>query len=292
MIASMTGFGRAESHESGLEILVEIRSLNHRFLDVEIRAPKNIQAFEQEIKELIRSRLSRGRVNATINVKGQNQSTMGLTIDKPLAATYTSLLKELQNEFGLEGSIRLDQLLNFPDIITVETSTENEAEVWDPIKKVMELALDDLQCMRIREGAEIEKDLVVRVTEINKRIQEIDRRAAQKSKEDFDRLKNRVKEIATVEAIDANRLEMEVALLADKMDVTEECIRFKSHNTIFLELLENGHSEGRKLNFLLQEMHREANTIGAKANDAQISHWVVEIKEEVEKLREQIQNIE
>ncbi len=292
MIASMTGFGRAELHEDGLEILVEIRSLNHRFLDIEIRAPKNIQVFEHEIKELIRSRVSRSRVNATITVKGTQKAGLGLSVDKQLAGVYMGLLNELKTGLGLEDPVRLEQLLSFPDIITAEATEQVASDIWNPIKATLELALEDLQKMRIREGVEIEKDLSSRVRRVTGRIEEIEERTAKKSKEEFARLRDRVQKIANADVLDDQRVEMEVALLAEKMDVTEECIRFKSHNTVFLELLGNGVSEGRKLNFLLQEMHREANTIGAKASDTQISHWVVEIKEEVEKLREQIQNIE
>ncbi len=292
MIASMTGFGRGESKENGLDILVEIRSLNHRFLDVEIRAPKNIMVFEQEIKELIRSHLSRGRVNATIIIKDEKEPTAGLVIDKPLAMTYSKLLSELKKELELDGPINLEQLLNFPDIITFENSKQLDEDIWKPIKRTLELAITDLKDMRLKEGFEIKKDLIDRVNAINVSIEKIETASKNKSKEDFVKLQDRIQGITKSEAIDAGRLEMEVALLVDKLDVTEECIRFKSHNTLFFDLLENGVSEGRKLNFLLQEMHREANTIGAKSNHAQISHWVVEIKEEVEKLREQIQNIE
>ena len=292
VIASMTGFGRSESYEDGLEILVEVRSLNHRFLDIEIRTPKNIQVFEHEIKELIRSRVSRGRVNATITVKGAQKAGIGLAVDKQLAGVYLGLLNELKAGLGLEDPVRLEQLLGFPDIITAEATEEVASDIWNPIKATLELALEDLQKMRIREGVEIERDLSYRVRKVTGRIEQIEERTAKKSKEEFARLRDRVQEIASADVLDDQRVEMEVALLAEKMDVTEECIRFKSHNTVFLEFLGSEASEGRKLNFLLQEMHREANTIGAKASDAQISHWVVEIKEEVEKLREQIQNIE
>ncbi|MFQ5638115.1 MAG: YicC/YloC family endoribonuclease [bacterium] len=293
MIASMTGFGRGEYKENGFEVLVEIRSLNHRFLDVEIRSPKAVLGFEQEIRELLRSHLSRGRVSATIIIKGRvDEQTNGLVIDKPLAATYMKLLEELKNEVGIDGPIHLEQLLNFPDIITFETSKQADQDIWVPLKTTLELALADLKEMRLREGLELKKDLISRIAAINTIIQKIESCSKDMSSEIFKKLKERVESLVDTGGVDEGRLETEIALLAEKIDVTEECIRFKSHNTLFLELLENGTSEGRKLNFLLQEMHREANTIGAKANDAQIAHLVVEIKEEVEKLREQIQNIE
>lgn len=292
MIVSMTGFGRGEYREDGLEVLVEIRSLNHRFLDVEIRVPKSVVAFEQEIRDLIRSHLSRGRVSVTIIIKGEEEPTNGLTIDKPLVTTYIRLLTELKEELGVDGPINLDQLLSFPDIITFENTKPSDQDIWEPLRKTLEIAIADLKDMRFREGTEIKKDLVSRVEAIDGMIREIEKHSKGKTKEVFQKLRDRIQNLADTEPLDNGRLEMEVAFLADKVDVTEECIRFKSHNTLFLELLENGNSEGRKLNFLVQEMHREANTIGAKANDARIAHWVVEIKEEVEKLREQIQNIE
>jgi uncharacterized protein (TIGR00255 family) len=261
-------------------------------LEVDIRVPKTLSNFESDIKEIIRSQLSRGRVSATINLKGEEESTLDMTLDKTLVANYLKLIKELKEEFQLEGTINLEHLFNFPDIINYENSKKVNEDLWDPVKKALELALSDLKEMRLREGLEIKKDLKTRIDAIEGVVQKIESRSKIKSKEEFTKLYKRVKSLSELEVIDENRLEMEIALLAEKMDVTEECIRFKSHNTLFLELLENEESEGRKLNFLLQEMHREANTIGAKANDAQIAHWVVEVKEEVEKLREQIQNIE
>lgn len=288
----MTGFGRGEVKKNGVEVLVEIRSLNHRFLDVSLRIPKNLNTYEEDIKELIRSRLTRGRIEVTIGLKNEEPQVSDLLIDKSLAATYINLLKELKEDFGLEGAINLEHLLNFPDIFTTEISKHSDENIWVIVKKAVELALSDLTDMRLREGNEIKKDLKARIQTINKVIKKIEDKSRSRSKEEFEKLKERLKGITESSSLDDGRLEMEIALLADRVDVTEECIRFKSHNTYFLELLENGETAGRKLNFLLQEMHREANTIGAKANDSQITHWVVEAKEEVEKLREQIQNIE
>jgi uncharacterized protein (TIGR00255 family) len=292
MIASMTGFGRAERQEGRIELTVEIRSLNNRFLDVELRAPKNIMAFEQEIKELVRSQISRGRISVTITAKGAEEGTVGLAIDKSLAAKYVKQLRDLSKELGLDDSIKLEQLLNLPDIFTVDNSEVVERNILEPLKKTLEMAIADLKTMRLREGEEIKKDLQARIDGMNMIIKNIESHSKKHSKEVLKKLKERIRVLIKSKALDEGRLETEVALLADKVDVTEECIRFKSHNALFLELMENGQSEGRKLNFLLQEMHREANTIGAKASDAQIAHWVVDIKEEVEKLREQVQNIE
>ncbi len=293
MIASMTGFGRAECKENGWEVVVEVRSLNHRFLDVEVRAPKPVLLFEHEVKELIRSRVNRGRISATIAVKGEEAPAPGLAVDIALAKTYLRLLRELKHELGIDGEIGLHHLLTFSDIFgSAPLPTEAHEKDWAPIKKALERALEDLVAMRLREGEEIKKDLLARLEVMEQVISAIEKHARVKPREVFDKLRERVKELVAGEAMDPTRVEMEVALLAERADVTEECIRFKSHITLFRELLEQEGSEGRKLNFLLQEMHREANTIGAKASDAQVAHWVVEIKEEVEKLREQIQNIE
>lgn len=290
MISSMTGFGRGEIKKNGFVVSVEMRSLNHRFLEIEVRLPRSLSAYEPELKDLIGSQLSRGRISATISVKGEQLPTANLAIDKRLAATYLKLLQELKQELNLNGEIHLDQLLNFPDVITVETEEPDE-NVWGSVKKSVSAAIDDLKEMRLREGVEIRKDLETRIYQLNKIIMNIESHTKNRSVELYRKLRERVQAIVDSEIIDAGRLEAEVAVMAEKADVTEECIRFKSHATLFLELLDKPESEGRKLNFLLQEMHREANTIGAKTSDAESAHRVVEIKEEVEKLREQVQNI-
>ncbi|MFQ5677205.1 MAG: YicC/YloC family endoribonuclease, partial [bacterium] len=262
----MTGFGRGESKYNGTAISVEIRSLNHRFLDIELRLPKNLSSHERDIKGLVSAHLSRGKVNLTVVMKGEPARTSGLVIDKELASTYVSLLNDLKRELNIADSIKLEQLLNFPDIITVDTANCLDEKLWESVQQTIEAALSDLKVMRQKEGQQLENDLASRIITIDQRIVWIEEQSKKKSKEEFARLKNKVHELVNSEFADDGRLEMEVALLADKVDVTEECIRFKSHNKLFLELLKNGKSEGRKLNFLVQEMHREANTIGAKAN--------------------------
>ncbi len=291
MISSMTGFGRGEARLGNVLVSVEVRSLNHRFLDIDVRFPRNLSACEMDIREMVGAQLSRGRVSITVWVRGDR--TVGrLTVDKDLASSYVELLNGLRNDLGIGGDIELQHILNFPDILSSDDSGDVDEAVRGLVKKALEGALQDLKGLRQREGQEIEKDLKSRVNLVNGAVTRIEQHARQTSDVLFTRLSDKVKQLLDSDIADPGRLEMEVAILAEKADVTEECTRFKSHNTLFLELLSNGGSEGRKLNFLLQEMHREANTIGAKANDAQIAHWVVDIKEEVEKLREQIQNIE
>lgn len=292
MISSMTGFGRSEVKENGATVSVEIRSLNHRFLDIDVRTPKDLGIHEQEIKELVGSQLRRGRVSVAITVKGNELSGATPILDKVRVENYVAMLRELQQELQLEGTVRLEQILSLPDVIAYDADTEVDENIWEKVNEGIQLALQDLKKMRLREGEEIKRDLVNRIQAIDEVVGKVEQYASTRAGGLMEKMRTRIEEMIQKQDVEEGRLEMEVAILAEKMDVTEECTRFKSHNTLFLELLENGTSEGRKLNFLLQEMHREANTIGAKANDAQISHWVVDFKDEIEKLREQVQNIE
>jgi len=289
----MTGFGRGETQQNGVSVTVELRSLNHRYLDFDIRLPKSVAGMEPDIRELINKRLTRGRISVSVNMRGERLADAALKVDTQLAAKYVEILKRLKDELDVDGTIQIDKVLTLPDVITFEEPDELDEATRTAITAATTQAVDELIAMRQREGLEIKNDLVQRVGNIDKIIAAIEARSAEKSQEIYQKLVDRVMEIAcTSEQVDQQRLEMEIALMVEKMDVTEECIRFKSHNTIFLELLEQADPQGRRLNFLLQEMHREANTIGAKASDADIAHWVVDIKDEVEKLREQIQNIE
>jgi len=292
MISSMTGFGRSEVKHEGTTVSVEIRSLNHRFLDIDVRTPKDLGRYEQEIKELVGAQLRRGRVSVAITVKGAELSGGTPVLDKARVENYVALLHELQQELQLDGTIKLEQILTLPDVIAYDTETEVDENIWETVNEGIRLALEDLKKMRLREGEEIKRDLINRIHSLDGVVGKVEQHTRTRNGELMQKMRGRIAELVQEHDIEEGRLEMEVAILAEKMDVTEECTRFKSHNTLFLELLENGTSEGRKLNFLLQEMHREANTIGAKANDAQISHWVVDFKDEIEKLREQVQNIE
>ncbi len=288
----MTGYGYGEAREAGFVISAEMRSLNHRFLDIDIRLPKDFSLYEQGIKEIVSKRLARGRITVTLTARGDYTTGVNMTLDKELATRYIGVVKELKNTFGLKGEIDVQQLLALPDIISFDAPEGPDKRVWAVVKQCVDTALDNLCEMRQREGEEIGKDLLGRLKAAGELVAQIQKHAAENAKEIYKKLKERVEALAGSDILGDGRMEMEVAMLAEKADVTEECIRFKSHNQLFFELLTNGNSEGRRLNFLLQEMHREANTIGAKANDAQIAQWVVNIKEEVEKLREQVQNIE
>ncbi len=292
MIISMTGYGKGVADFETFEATVEIKSVNHRFLDVAMKLPKIAESGEHELRDLIKSRLTRGRVTVNLMLQGDLGENTGQVLDEKKAKGYTELLESLRTISGASAPIDLSHLLMFPDIFKQSETSTLPDEAWSAIKTALSSALDALNRMRKREGEEVRKDLEHRIQLLTEKIAAIEEKTENRSEADAKKLYERIDKLLQSNDLDEGRLEMEVAILADRLDVTEECIRFKSHNTLFLEAVVSPKPAGRKLNFLLQEMNREANTIGAKANDAEIAHIVVEIKEEVEKLREQIQNIE
>jgi len=297
MIASMTGFGRGVFKNNEKEITVEIRTLNNRFLDVSVRLPKSFTIFEDDVRNIVKQHLNRGRVNVVINVKeANNDKNSDSKANIELAKTYLNQLKILKKKLHLGGRIRLNHLLSFTDIFVSDIDEDSNEKIWEDIKLALAEAIENLKKMRISEGQQLHNDLVMRITMLDEGISEIEQLSKTRTKEEHIKLRDRITGFGLTdgitEEISEGRLELEIALLANRIDVTEECIRFKSHNKLFLEILNSEGSVGRKLNFLLQEMTREANTIGAKASDAKISHIVVNTKEEVERIREQVQNIE
>lgn len=292
MITSMTGFGRGEEVRDGFTCQVEARSLNHRFLDVAVKLPRGLGLYEETTKELVRKHVSRGRISLSVNLSSEQNPGYGLRIDAEAALQYKRLLETLRDSLGLTGPITIDHLLHFSEVLTLESAVELPEQAWECVQCAIEKAVLDLNAMRQREGVEIAADLTSRLAILDRCLDEIEARSLARRQEEFQKLYQRLREYIATRELDPLRLEQEVALLADRVDVTEECIRFRSHNKLFRETMKDAEPSGRKLNFLLQEMNREANTIGAKVNDAAIAHLVVKIKEEVEKLREQIQNIE
>ncbi len=292
MIISMTGFGRGQYSLDGYEAVVEVRSLNHRFLDVAMRLPRGLGAYEQAVKDFVRTKVNRGRINVAVTLKSATDNEFGLSVDEETARRYKHLLETLIKKLDLPGPVTLEHLLQFSDILTIAEESALPEQAWTCVEKALGLAMEEMNVMRLREGQEIINDLRDRLNGLQEKIERIKTYAASRSKSEFERLYKRLGAMIDTKELDHTRLELEVALLADRVDITEECTRFQSHNTLFLETLGDSEPAGRKLNFLLQEMNREANTIGAKANDAPTAHLVVGIKEEVEKLREQIQNIE
>lgn len=288
----MTGYGKGSTAAEACEATVEVRSVNSRYLDISIKLPKALESREGHVRDTVRKNIERGRISVSIVFRREDDGSLALKINEPVVDGYKALLEKLQQRLAIEAPLKIEHLLSFPDLFVQDENQVISDTGWEIVEQSLQTALSELNQMRRREGEEIEKDLLYRIGLINEKIQKIEEIASNRSGAEFQKLYQRIKTMVSSGELDATRLETEVALLADRIDVTEECIRFKSHNTLFVEAIHQPEPVGRKLNFLLQEMNREANTIGAKANEAEISHLVVAIKEEVEKVREQVQNIE
>ena len=293
MIASMTGFGRAEVTKQGISAMVEVRSVNSRFLEVGTRLPRSLAQREKDVKDVVRARLNRGSLNVTVKVEKNLNGTAPLKVNTSAAKSYFRLLNDLRKAVKLKEKVKLEHLLNFSEVLEAGEEPGSDEQEWSVVEEALQEALKQLDEMRRKEGQELSKDLEKRVRWMDETINQIEKMSADRVPEEKKRLQERVTQLlADKSVIDQNRLELEVALLADKLDVTEECVRYRSHNKFFLEALKGKDSAGRKLNFLVQEMNREANTIGSKANEAALAHVVVKLKEELEKIREQLQNLE
>ena len=292
MLYSMTAFGRGEAMADGYRFTVELRTLNHRFCDIRIKLPRKYTDFEEEVKRKLSSEFSRGRIEVNVVADEALDKVQHLTVDAELAKTYKRLLLDLQDKLGLEASLRLDTLLHFRDIFVFEEDEKSRAQAW----KVLEMAVDQSvkQCIQMRkeEGSVIEIDFNERLNQLETLSSEVESRTPLVVLEVRDRLHKRIEELLGQGELDESRLAQEVAILAERSDITEEVIRFKSHTQQFRALLKASGPRGRQLEFLLQEMHREINTIGSKANDVEIAQKVIQIKTELERLREQVQNVE
>lgn len=292
MIESMTGFGKGESSSKGITFTVELRSVNNRFLEISSRTPRSISQRDNEIKEIIRSKISRGKISLNASKEDESDGEVAIAVDKKRAKEVYSVLEQLRKSTKIKEPIGLEHLLHFSEIFETKEAQEDETE-WKVFQQALNKAVDYLKKMREKEGAELARDSKERILKINKNIDVVEQLSKKRIPEERKRLLDRVAQLVEDKSIINNqRLELEIALLSEKLDVTEECVRFRSHNKFFLEALQSKESEGRKLNFLIQEMNREANTIGSKCNDVEIAHLVVGIKEELEKIREQLQNIE
>jgi uncharacterized protein (TIGR00255 family) len=293
MIRSMTGYGRAEILRGGRKITVEIKSLNHRYLEVTVRFPSALSALELDIRRKVGERFVRGRVEVTIRVDGQADAENGnLRINWPAVLGYRRMLEELKEKLALEGPVTLEMLASFRDAFTREDDSDAWAEAGEIVAEVVEKAVQAALEMREREGEILCKDLKERLGLLSGWLEGIAAKGPVLVLEYQKRLAERVRELAGGVITDESRLAQEVAILAEKTDITEEIVRFRGHMDQFLEMLAAGEAVGRKIDFLIQEMNREANTIGSKSGDAEIARQVIEIKTELAKVREQVQNIE
>ena len=292
MIASMTGYGRAELVEENIKATVEISSVNNRFCDIQFRLPKHLSPLEAKLKETILSTITRGKISLTLNWEESLPVASYVKLNEEAADVYFNIMTQLKQRFGLSGDIRMDHFLSLPDLVKVEKEESDLNKAWEIVCKITQQALEEFNQMRKAEGTKLAQDLSGRIGELQETITEIEKLTPKSIDTYRKKLTSRIKELLENSVTDEHRIELEVALMAEKCDVTEECVRFRSHNHQFLSALEEDVPVGKRLTFLLQEMNREANTIGAKAADAEISQKVIFLKEEIEKLREQVQNIE
>jgi len=292
MIRSMTGFGSADLERSGQRLTAEIRSVNHRFCEVSMRGPKVALAFEDQVRQLIQDRFSRGKFNLTITWVGAGDQGEVLKLNEAVAQRYVDLMSQLKTRFKLAGEVDVSTVAALPDLFTWEHTAMSDEESWSLVKAVVEKACTNMNLMKDREGAALTRDFESRLGAIRKQLDMVSERAPLKPQEAKERMVARIKPLLDDVEMDPIRIAQEVALLADRLDCTEECVRLAAHLDQFRHLIEGPELAGRKLNFLLQEMNREANTIGSKANDVEIGHAVIVMKEEIERIREQVQNVE
>lgn len=292
MILSMTGYGKAESITNDFKVVVEINSVNNRFLEVQFRLPKFFASLESRLKEKISKKITRGKVNYNLTWEENVPPSSYVKLNEEAAEIYHTIFEQLKKKFDLSGDLEVEDFINLPDLIKIEKEDYDLEKAWQVISGVTDEALAELNRMRNSEGSNISIDLRDRIEKLNQVIQKIEELACQNVESYRDRLQKRMSEFLAGKDLDEGRLAQEVAFMAERSDVTEECVRFKSHNQQFLNALEEKAPVGKRLTFLLQEMNREANTISSKALSAPISRLVIHLKEEIEKLREQIQNIE
>lgn len=292
MLESMTGFGKGEYASGGTRAVVEMKSVNSRFLEYSFRLPQGIKNNEADFKNIIQEEISRGKINVNIQLDYLDEDYTGTTIDPRALNNYTQLLNELKSSANLPGEITIDHLLQFRDIfVNREMSEEEENKIYNVVKKTIELAVTELKQTRIKEGEVLGKDLSIRIQQIKNACEAIKQLAELRIPEARQRLDERISKLVDRDELDKERLELEIALLVDKMDISEELVRMDSHINFFLDTMNESVSNGRKLNFLLQEMHREVNTLGVKAGSSEISYHVVNMKGSLENIREQVQNI-
>lgn len=293
MIFSMTGFGRGEAAAEGLRISAEIRTVNNRYLDFGLRAPRSLQNFEPELRELCRSRISRGKVNLTLAEARASDAPSVLRIDTAAARKLTGELHELAVDLGLHGGITLEHLLNFPDLLFSSDNPDLTELLLTLSRAATEAALADLRRMREIEGRNLATDLRERTHEIERALDEVTAKQDGLPQRQLEKLRERIRRLVITEAYDDNRLEMELAFIADRLDITEEAVRLRGHIAAFRKTLTAPEgTAGKRLEFLLQEMNRESNTIGSKTSSLDISHLSLRMREEIERMREQVQNIE
>ncbi|MDO5335839.1 MAG: YicC/YloC family endoribonuclease [Eubacteriales bacterium] len=292
MIKSMTGFGRAETVTSEMKITVEMKSVNHRYLDLNIKMPKKLGFFEAAIRNLLKNYVSRGKLDIFITYEDYRPDRISLKYNRELAGEYLGYLKEMAAEFGLENDICVSSLSRYPEIFSMEEEPADEDELWENLEPVLCEACRRFVAAREAEGAHLKKDLLLKLAALDEKVNRVQERSPQIVAAYREKLETRARELLSDTQIDDSRIAAEVIIFADKICNDEETVRLHSHIRGMARTLEDGRDVGRKLDFVAQEMNREANTILSKSSDLEVSNIAIELKTEIEKIREQIQNIE
>ena len=292
MVKSMTGFGRGEAADEDYKIQVEMKSVNHRYLDLGIKMPKKFNPFEARIRKLLKKDIERGKVDIYITCETFSEKAVSLSYNEALAKEYMDIFRQMSERFSIENDVTVSSLSRYPEVIATGQSEADEEALWRLLEKAFSIALEKFVDQRTREGEHLLSDLMGKLQDMEGWIGEIEKRSPQILREYRTRLEEKVKELLEGSGTDENRIAAEVTLFADKICVDEETVRLRSHIKSMQTTFMRGDSVGRKLDFIAQEMNREANTILSKANDLEISGTAIELKTAIEKVREQIQNIE
>lgn len=292
MIKSMTGYGRSQAMREGLDISFEIKSVNHRYFEFSSRVSRSYQFLEEKLKSYVKSRVARGKIECFLHIAEIDAQAANVSVNKPLAEGYLQALESLEQAYGLRNDISVMQVARLPEVLNVTKAEADEEAVWQAVLPVVQLAVDKFIAMRETEGEKLKEDVLTRGQVILEKVAFVEERSPQTVKEYTERLSERIRQVLEDKTIDEARILTEAAIFADKVAVAEETVRLRSHIAQLGEMLEGSEAVGRKLDFLVQEMNREANTIGSKCQDVQVTKQVLDIKSEIEKIREQIQNIE
>lgn len=293
MIRSMTGFGHGEvSNDKNQKVTVEMKSVNHRYCDISLKLPKKLAMFEANIRNIMKEYASRGKIDIYVSYEDLSETAVSLHYNQAMAAEYMQVFKKMQEDFGIETKITAEALAKYPEVITLEEVQQDEEVWWELLEAALRQAAEKFVETRTIEGANLKKDLLGKLDQMAADVAFIERRSPQISAEYRAKLEEKVKEFLEDSAIEENRIAAEVTLYADKIAVDEEIVRLQSHISSMTDVLESDESIGRKLDFMAQEMNREANTILSKSSDVDLADHAIELKTNVEKVREQIQNIE
>ena len=292
MIKSMTGFGRAEVSDEKRKITIEIKAVNHRYLDVNMKMPKKLCIFESSIRTVLKEYVERGKIDIFITYEDYTDTNVLVKYNDEVAKAYVAFINDISKEFSLENDLKASTLSRFPEVFTLEEQEIDESELWEYVEKALRDALKMFVDARVKEGENLKNDIIVKLDNMLENVSFIEKRAPEIINEYHERLKDKVSEYLKDSSIDEQRIVTEVTLFTDKICIDEEIVRLKSHIEATKDALMSGGSLGRKLDFIAQEMNREANTILSKANDLKTSNHAIELKTDIEKVREQIQNIE